>query len=188
VLADVLLPVGVQIQHIEQLEELLLRSQPLLLDGFLPELMPLQVTTRLRTLELTHWQHKVAYVLPQIHVYKATINPTLIVSPYVSSPFRVISPVESLCSSSIVQVTFSLHAVTAQPTKPVLPCHAPICVSCRRAKQSQSAGSCWGLLLLLCACGPVLQCSVQQRHASQRCCQTNRHSWRGRQHRQHMCC
>jgi hypothetical protein len=32
-----------QVQHIEQLEELLLRNEPALLDGFLSELVPLQV-------------------------------------------------------------------------------------------------------------------------------------------------
>lgn len=33
-----------QVQHIEELEELLLRNEPALLDEFLPELVPLQVT------------------------------------------------------------------------------------------------------------------------------------------------
>lgn len=33
-----------QMQHLEQLEELLLRNEPSLLDTFLAELVPLQVT------------------------------------------------------------------------------------------------------------------------------------------------
>jgi hypothetical protein len=36
-----------QVQHIEELEELLLRNEPALLDEFLPELVPLQVSQRM---------------------------------------------------------------------------------------------------------------------------------------------
>lgn len=70
-LAHMVSPVGVQVQHIEQLEELLLRSQPLLLDGFLPELIPLQVTTQSQrtvdptkpSIRLRMCSHKHLYVI-----------------------------------------------------------------------------------------------------------------------------